>query len=117
MRSKLLSFALLACLVMSAPTVQGHAPDVEAVTVQADTATSDAFAQVATSSTQVLSYAGCCDQSQPVHNAVGAPGCCDQSQPLHTSLFTKVMVGVAALAALAFALLQLQPRKDRTSWT
>lgn len=92
----LLSFALLACVAMSAPPVQGNAPTATDHVIMADTAESNAVAQ---SSSFVLTNAhlqfaavsalstplaiGCCDQSYGVQRTMSSTSCCDQSYSVH----------------------------------
>lgn len=116
----LLTFALLASMVTSAPT-QGYAQDESVATTIADTATSDAFAGSALTAAapMVLQAVGCCDQGYEVKSAVQAPGCCDQGYVTNAmSATTRIMVAIVALSLLALSIVQLHFRNTtQLPWT
>jgi hypothetical protein len=113
----LLSFALLACVAISAPEVQGNALTATDQVMVADTAAEqNAIAQ---SSSFVLTAAdmefavlnvlgtplalGCCDQSYEVQRTMSATSCCDQSYSVHQA--SAIPMPLLAVVFVSFLLL------------
>lgn len=110
-----ITFALLACLALSAPTVQGNAPTATDHVMVADTAAEqNAIAQTesfvltaADMEFAVLNVLGtplalgCCDQSYEAQRTMLATSCCDQSYSVHqASAIPTPLLGLVVVSLL-----------------